>query len=130
MTLNSLLDHAPIRILVLDNRGRVLRMSRAMAELMHVSGDAYLTTTLPQIIVGGFGARVFPKSSGALCIIDSSKNLIEVVAGWGDSSAFEPVFSLEECWALREGRLHVVHDSTAELVCAHVIVRTGSQLCV
>src|SRR5262249_44445540 len=80
-------------------------------------------------IVGRFGPRLFPRFSGALCIIDATKNLIEIAAGWGDNTAFEPVFSSEDCWALRDGRMHVVQNATAGLGCAHVAARTGAQLC-
>jgi len=80
-------------------------------------------------IVARFGARLFPRNSGALCIIDSSKNTVEVTASWGDTSAFEPVFSPDKCWALRGGRLHVVDDPATELRCAHATANGGAQLC-
>jgi diguanylate cyclase (GGDEF)-like protein len=81
-------------------------------------------------IVDRFGGRLFPENSGALCIIDSSKNVLEAVVAWGDASAFEPVFSSEDCWALREGRMHIVNDRVAGMVCAHVTAPTGAHACV
>jgi diguanylate cyclase (GGDEF)-like protein len=81
-------------------------------------------------IVDGFGPRLFPQDSGALCIIDSSKNVIEAAVAWGDTSAFEPVFSSEDCWALREGRIHTVTDRSAGMVCAHITAPAGAHACI
>jgi diguanylate cyclase (GGDEF)-like protein len=79
--------------------------------------------------VGRFGARLFPKNSGALCIVDSSKNLIETTASWGDTSRFESVFAADTCHALGSARPHLVQNSSNEMMCAHVIGKKGAHLC-
>lgn len=70
-------------------------------------------------IAGRYAPGLFPGTSGALCVIDSSRNVIETMATWGDRSDCETVFSPEDCWALREGRAHLVRDPKAGLVCPH-----------
>src|SRR5512132_1343828 len=70
-------------------------------------------------IVGHFTSRLFPGSSGALCMIDSSRNVIETTAIWGDSSVCKPIFLPDDCWALRGGRAHLVNDPQSELICSH-----------
>ncbi|MEJ2671150.1 MAG: PAS domain S-box protein [Deltaproteobacteria bacterium] len=49
-------------------------------------------------------------------------NLFEKVIDWGASleSVLEPVFTPDECWALRLGREHLVHDPASGLRCRHV----------
>jgi len=39
---------------------------------------------------------------------------------WGNAAYVELVYSPDECWALREGRPHLVKDQHAGLMCAHV----------
>jgi diguanylate cyclase (GGDEF)-like protein len=70
-------------------------------------------------IVGRFMPQLFPGNSGALCVLDSSRNVVEATAMWGDSCDCKPLFSPDDCWALRGGRTHLVGDPEAELVCPH-----------
>jgi len=95
-----------------------LERSALVNEMAHCLQAAMVTEELYRI-VGRFAPRLFPQNSGALCVIDSSRNVIETAAAWGDSSACEPVFSPDDCWALREGRAHLVSDPQSELVCPH-----------
>ena len=107
-----------------------LEQSVLVNEMAHCLQAAMVTEELYRII-GRFAPRLFPKHSGALCVIDSSRNVIEATATWGDSSACEPVFSPDDCWALREGRAHLVSDPKSGLVCPHA-ARDGqyAQICV
>jgi diguanylate cyclase (GGDEF)-like protein len=95
-----------------------LERSVLVNEMAHCLQAAMVVEELYRI-VGRFAPRLFPGNSGALCVIDSSRNLIEAVAMWGDLSACEPVFSPEDCWALREGRVHLVREPKTGLVCPH-----------
>ena len=45
---------------------------------------------------------------------------MEAVAVWGDSSAIERVFTPDECWGLRRGRVHWVEDAGIGLLCKHL----------
>ena len=51
---------------------------------------------------------LFPGSSGAVCVTANSRDLVEVVATWGEPSLIERFFSPKDCWALRRGRIHVL----------------------
>jgi len=42
------------------------------------------------------------------------------VAAWGPHAAGTAVFSPEDCWALRNGRSHVVEDTTTGMLCQHL----------
>jgi diguanylate cyclase (GGDEF)-like protein len=107
-----------------------LEQSLLVNEMAHCLQSAVVTEELYRIF-GRFAPRLFPKHSGALCVIDSSRNVIESTATWGDSSACEPVFAPDDCWALREGRAHLVRDPKAGMVCPHA-ARDGqyAQICV
>ncbi len=77
------------------------------------SEEAYavIARRLPQFL---------PKRSGALCVFDGSRNLVEAVAVWGDDTLQNRVFTPAECWGFRRGRPYSVRDSNTEIVCPHL----------
>ena len=70
-------------------------------------------------IAARYRPRLFLGSSGTLCILNSQKNTVEVVAAWGGGVDSEAIFLPDDCWALREGRPHLVNDQQSGLLCAH-----------
>jgi PAS domain S-box-containing protein len=71
-------------------------------------------------IVAKVMLKLFPVQSGALCVINSSRNLVEVVAVWGSALTTERAFTPDDCWALRRGRVHVMGDGSSAPRCAHM----------
>lgn len=80
-------------------------------------------------VITEMGGRLFPVDSGALFVLNDSKNLVERVAYWGDTST-EDVFSPESCWALRRGKTHTMVDSDSVLLCEHVGELIGECICI
>jgi diguanylate cyclase (GGDEF)-like protein len=64
--------------------------------------------------------RLFPSESGALCILNSSRSLLEPVASWGAFPSADGVFTPQDCWALRRGRIQFLEDSPSGLICRHL----------
>jgi diguanylate cyclase (GGDEF)-like protein/PAS domain S-box-containing protein len=58
--------------------------------------------------------------SGALCVTNSSRNIVEAMAAWGEPLATEKTFRPNDCWALRRSRIHQVEHPESPLRCAHV----------
>lgn len=74
---------------------------------------------------------LFPGISGALCVTASSRDLVEVIATWGDPALAEQHFAPKDCWALRRGRVHVLAEDPTVLSCAHLgKVRPRRSMCV
>ncbi len=74
---------------------------------------------------------LFPGTSGALCITANSRDLVEVVATWGEPALGERVFAPKDCWALRRGRVHVLTGDHTVLSCAHLgQIRPRHAMCV
>jgi diguanylate cyclase (GGDEF)-like protein len=71
-------------------------------------------------IVAKVMLQLFPAQSGALCVINSSRNLVEAVAVWGSGLTTERAFTPEDCWALRRGRVHTMGDGSSAPRCAHM----------
>jgi diguanylate cyclase (GGDEF)-like protein len=63
---------------------------------------------------------LFPSESGALCVLSPSRDAVEVVAEWGETSTSERVFAPDDCWGLRSGRAHCVETPESAIHCAHV----------
>lgn len=107
-----------------------LERSVLINEMAHCFQTARVTGELHEI-VGRFAPRLFPRHSGALCVIDPSGSLVEASATWGDTTACELVFAPTDCWALREGRAHLVNDAESGLVCPHAAIdKQYPQICV
>ena len=65
-------------------------------------------------------SKLFPADSGALMTLNSSRNLMEAVAIWGDAPPKQRVFAPEDCWAFRRSRPHLAASADSPLQCAHL----------
>lgn len=64
--------------------------------------------------------RMLHFASGYLYVMHPSKNYLEIAASWGSPNTQETIFTPDECWAIRLGRMHQVSHSRNELICNHV----------
>ena len=71
-------------------------------------------------IIGQLARRLFPTESGAVFMINNSQNLVEAAVSWGDPPPEQDAFALDECWALRRGRVHALNEGGLELLCPHL----------
>ena len=68
-------------------------------------------------IIAGYAPQLFALRSGALFILDPDSNLLEPVARWGNTLAGEEVFTPDDCWAIRSGRVHFSEGSSLKQGC-------------
>ncbi|MCI0330906.1 MAG: MASE1 domain-containing protein [candidate division Zixibacteria bacterium] len=71
-------------------------------------------------IINQFASKLFPETPGALFMRNSSAQVVHRVAIWGEPLLGQSSFQLEDCWALRNGRGHMVGDGRSGLVCRHL----------
>ncbi len=71
-------------------------------------------------VISEFAEQLLPVESGALFILNNSRDLAEKVAEWGESPNSESMFTPEECWALRRGKTYSVEKSHPHLLCHHL----------
>jgi len=64
--------------------------------------------------------RLFPDEPLAVCVINDSRNLVEVVAESGSELGTQRLFQPDDCWALRLGRMHRSVQAGAGVFCAHL----------
>jgi len=100
----------------LEQRTREMTLLNEMGDMLR----ACLSTDEVYSVIVRAAQQIFPVQVGALYVITSSRNLVESVVLWGDTSLAERVFAPDECWALRCGRIHWVEDSSTGLLCKHL----------
>jgi diguanylate cyclase (GGDEF)-like protein/PAS domain S-box-containing protein len=64
-------------------------------------------------------SKLFPGLSGGVAILSSDKQTLETIIGWGNQSLILPQFHLDECWAMRNGRLYEITNAAEGLICSH-----------
>jgi diguanylate cyclase (GGDEF)-like protein len=78
-----------------------------------------------------FATDLWPALSGALGMINPSRNSVEIAVRWGDSDVLAAVSLPEDCWALRRGRPHGSAVAYGQIQCAHIVQGfTGAFVCV
>jgi diguanylate cyclase (GGDEF)-like protein/PAS domain S-box-containing protein len=111
----------------LENRNREMELIREMGDMLQTcptAEEAYA-------VMAHWAEQLFNDRPGALCMISSSRNVVEPVAVWGEPKLGESVFGPDDCWALRTGRLHRVDHKRSRLICRHLGELPGeSALCV
>ncbi|MFW6286896.1 MAG: diguanylate cyclase, partial [Candidatus Sumerlaeota bacterium] len=64
--------------------------------------------------------QLFPEDAGMLARYVSDQNYLEPVALWGEPESVESDFAVEDCWALRRGKVHDVARHEDKLLCRHL----------
>src|SRR5262245_9848272 len=108
-------EHYADQISQLTGLGQLLQSCQTPAEIYSVVQHA----------MGG----LFPTDSGALAVLDASRNLLECTATWGSAAPPPRVFGPSECWAFRLGRPHLVSHDGSPLRCGHAAGQSGVTLC-
>jgi len=62
--------------------------------------------------------KLFPELSGEISIFNPQKQLMEIVSSWGKITS-NPVFKIDDCWALRGGKYHWYDENNINLKCNH-----------
>ncbi len=100
----------------LEQRTHEMTLLSEMGDMLR----ACLNTDEAYNVIVRIAQQIFPVQVGALYVITPSRNLVEAAAIWGNPSLVERIFSPEECWGLRRGRVHWVEDANSGLLCKHL----------
>lgn len=68
--------------------------------------------------------KLLPATSGAICLINSSLQMVEIVAPWNNPATFLDGFSLESCCGLRSGRVRWRKPGQSAVHCGHFTTST------
>jgi len=110
-----------------NERSRQVLLLQEMSEIFlscQTSGETYSAIT-------HFGPKFFPDYAGVLYLLNSTKDLFEMTAVWGEAPRMEMSFGKDECWSLSRSRAYPVADSGSSMNCRHVAAPLpGAYLCV
>jgi diguanylate cyclase (GGDEF)-like protein/PAS domain S-box-containing protein len=77
-------------------------------------------------IVARHAARLFPECSGALYVINESRDAVLSVAAWGEhAGSITNQFTPAACQSLRSGRAHIVDEKNGAARCLHAAAEQG-----
>ena len=100
----------------LESRNREIALLGEMSDIL----QACLSIEEAYNAIAGLVQPLFPNFSGGVFVINSSKQIVEAVATWGDSTfTSQLLFTPNECWALRRGRSHLFECDHHGLRCKH-----------
>jgi diguanylate cyclase (GGDEF)-like protein/PAS domain S-box-containing protein len=120
-------DKLQVLVAQVEEQNRTMTLANEMGDMMQAcqaSEEAYKA-------IGHFMPRFFPDDSGALYMLNNSRNLFEAVTAWGQTPPAISVFAPDDCWSVRRGRLHKVDNPREAFLCRHVSSSCfGGYLCV
>ena len=120
--------HQKLHVALRESEQRAREASR-LTELVDILQSCHSVEEAYRIASGAL-PRILMSHSGALCIINASRNAVETVASWGDELTTEKVFGPDSCWALRRGKIHPVDDPSSPMRCNHVHSSVAGYVCV
>jgi diguanylate cyclase (GGDEF)-like protein/PAS domain S-box-containing protein len=98
-------------------RTEQMTLLNEMGDLLQCAGSS----AEAHAVVGQIARKLFSVSTGgALFIFKSSRNLLEVVARWGDSDVSDPSFAPDACWGLRRGQPFRSEHPGGIVICSHL----------
>ncbi|WP_319405485.1 cache domain-containing protein [uncultured Desulfosarcina sp.] len=100
----------------LETRNREIALLNRMGDMLQACRTLDETFGVITETLGG----LLPSEPGGLYMLRSSKNLLELVAKWGDFKGCAEMFPPEECWGLRRGKAHRVEKPGMGQACAHI----------
>lgn len=101
----------------LEQRNQEIKLLSETSEVL----QACLTVDEAYKAIAYLLPPLFPHISGRIYIINASTNLVEAVSTWGNATTSNNLFGLDDCWALRRGRMHLMVDvNLSGLLCKHI----------
>jgi diguanylate cyclase (GGDEF)-like protein/PAS domain S-box-containing protein len=101
----------------LEQRNQEVTILNEMGDMLQscrVVEDAYA-------VIGEYAEELFPIHQGALLMLTDVSSIIEVATTWGEHQPEDYSLTLDSCWALRRGRMHVVDRPESRLRCKHFL---------
>jgi diguanylate cyclase (GGDEF)-like protein/PAS domain S-box-containing protein len=97
-----------------DAEMQVLNRTNDLLQACNTQEEAYQVVAL-------MGGELFAGQNGCLAVLRPGNPDLEMVARWGEVTPVESSFAMDDCWAMRRGRLHEVLDPQASLLCRHFV---------
>ncbi|MAZ88109.1 MAG: diguanylate cyclase [Cellvibrionaceae bacterium] len=99
-----------------ENRTREVELLQRLANMLAACNSLSEAQQVVQDIV----PRILGDINGAVSLMRSSRNQLEVKLDWGGDWPGANTFAPDECWALRKGKFHLANDKYTTLPCSHM----------
>jgi diguanylate cyclase (GGDEF)-like protein/PAS domain S-box-containing protein len=113
-------------VMELTRQSKTSSLLTKMGDLLH----ACSTVQEALSIVLGYAPKVFPALGGAVILLNSSRNLLEVVGSWDPYQLSTVMFEPNGCWALRTGHRYLVEAGDKSAPCSHAEHVSVSYVCI
>lgn len=114
---DNMADAIQDRVAVLQQHDLEMRELRDMNDALQVC----MTYDEVFAVFRQFGRRLFPANAGVLYLLDESSGILDAKAAWENPVSMKE-FALQECWALRRGRIYRVEAGSDQVRCQHVLI--------
>jgi diguanylate cyclase (GGDEF)-like protein len=104
---------------LVEDTGRLNREISLVSELADQL-HACMTGEEAYQIINRMVPRLFTEHSGALFLLNASRNILEMTATWGENPPDQSMTDPQGCWALRRGRPYLMQDPERDLICEHL----------
>jgi diguanylate cyclase (GGDEF)-like protein len=104
---------------LMEEAGRLNREISLVSDLANQL-HACMTSEEAHQVVTHMMPRLFPEQSGALFLLNASRNILEMAVIWGENPPDQPILGPQSCWALRRGRPYLMQDLEQDLICDHL----------
>jgi len=101
---------------------QVEQRNREIAELGELSNlfQSCGSEAMACEVFARFSEKLLPNTIGSLYLLASSRNYLTLATTWGEHAKTIPVFSPNDCWALRRGKPHTITTTGKDLICEHL----------
>jgi diguanylate cyclase (GGDEF)-like protein len=112
--LNAANDELRNQATELSKRNREITLFSKMNDFLQTSTtEAEAYSVISEIVT-----QLFPEDSGAVFVLNASRDMLEAAAVWGPLPPANVIFPPNECWAHRRGQVHLAIGH--ERWCPHV----------
>jgi len=77
-------------------------------------------------VIAVYLEKLLPFCSGAIYLMNHSRNYLEMAIDWNNPQITEEIFSLDQCWGLRQGKIYFFANASESIPCQHV--ESGNRL--
>jgi diguanylate cyclase (GGDEF)-like protein len=77
-------------------------------------------------ILSSYSRLLLPNFAGAIYLMKASANYLELITEWGDPKPGMRIFAPDQCWALKQGKIHEYSKNIDGIACVHT-ANSGAQ---
>jgi len=70
-------------------------------------------------IISLYLKKLLPFCSGAIYLMNHSRNYLEAAKEWNEPQSIEKIFSPDQCWGLRQGKSYLYVNKNESIPCKH-----------